>query len=151
MKITKRTFVFLEFLIGGIILGIIEDIIIIKLLTDKPITWQILLIIVAIAIPFALIGEYVVDKVDFVKIFKLDRKYRKIEVFLEFLIFGIIIGVVEDLIAFHFATGEQITYQVVLVATLVAIPFAFIGEYILDRIDMLSSYNQRKIVWKNHE
>ena len=151
MQITKRTFVFLEFLIGGVILGIIGDIVVINLLTDKPITWQTLLIIVAITTPFALISEYVVDKIDFIKIFKIDRKYRKTEVFLEFLIFGIVFGVIEDLIVFHFATGEQITYQVLIVATLVAIPFAFIGEYVIDRIDMLVSYKQGKIVWKNHE
>ncbi|MDI6734548.1 MAG: hypothetical protein QMD50_03645 [Patescibacteria group bacterium] len=62
-------------------------------------------------------------------------KWKKIEVILEFLIFGIIIGVIEDLIAVTVTTGEPITWKIIGIIVLVAIPFAFIGEVIADQID----------------
>ena len=48
-------------------------------------------------------------------------------------------GVVEDLIVVTLATGEPITWRIVLIITLVAIPFAAIGELIVDRINLLSN------------
>jgi hypothetical protein len=63
---------------------------------------------------------------------------RRLEIFLEFLIFGVIMGVTEDLIAVKLATGEPLTWKIVGVVTLVAIPFAAIGELIVDRKDLLS-------------
>ena len=62
---------------------------------------------------------------------------RRLEVFLEFLIFGIIMGVVEDLIAVTLATGEPITWRILGIIILVAIPFAAIGELIVDRLDFI--------------
>lgn len=59
-----------EFLIFGIIIGIIEDLIAIKLTTGASITLKMIGIIVLIAIPFAIFGEVLIDKVDFVAIFK---------------------------------------------------------------------------------
>lgn len=73
----KRLEVFLEFLIFGIIIGVVEDMIAIKVTTGEPITWRIFGIIVLIAIPFAIIGELLVDRVDFVALFqKLFRKSK---------------------------------------------------------------------------
>ncbi|OGM93968.1 hypothetical protein A2524_01590 [Candidatus Wolfebacteria bacterium RIFOXYD12_FULL_48_21] len=65
-------------------------------------------------------------------------RWQKLEVFLELLIFGIVIGIIEDLIAIKFATGEPITWGVVGIVVLVAIPFAILGEVVLDRIDFAS-------------
>ena len=144
----KRFYVFLQLLIWGIVVGVIEDMIIIKILTDKTITLQILIIITLVTIPFAFVGEYIIDRIDFIKIFKLDEKYKKAEVFLEFFIFGVLLGVTEDLTAFHFAVGEPITWHVVLVVIAVAVPFAFVGEYIVDRLDFISSIKAKKIIWK---
>lgn len=62
-------------------------------------------------------------------------KWKKAEVILELLIFGIIIGVLEDLIAIKLTTGEMITWRVVGIVLLVAIPFAFVGEVVFDNID----------------
>lgn len=76
----KRIEVFLEFLVFGILVGIVEDILAIKLATGEPITWDVIGIVVAIAIPFALVGEFVVDQVDFVSIirrFKHKRQRRR--------------------------------------------------------------------------
>jgi len=56
-------------------------------------------------------------------------------VIFEFLIFGIILGITEDLIAIKFAAGVPITFEVIGIVILIAIPFAIIGEIIFDRID----------------
>ena len=73
----KRLEVFFEFLTFGIIVGVIEDLIVVKVTTSEPITWQIFGIIVLIAIPFAVIGELLVDRIDFVALFqKLFRKNK---------------------------------------------------------------------------
>ena len=66
----KRLEVFLEFLIFGIIIGVTEDLIAVEVVADVPITWHVIGIIVLIAIPFALLGEVLVDRIDFVEIFK---------------------------------------------------------------------------------
>ena len=41
-------------------------------------------------------------------------------------------GILEDLIAVFLSTGEQITFRVFWVVFLVALPFAFISEYVVD-------------------
>jgi hypothetical protein len=138
----RRLVVFFEFLIFGVLLGILEDIIIIKLVTGEPITSKIIGIIFLVTLPFAFIGEYLVDRVDFLKLFKIDRKYRRWEVFLEFLIFGIFMGVTEDLIALTLSTGEPITWGILGIVTLVAIPFAILGELIVDKIDFLQFFSK---------
>ncbi len=66
------------------------------------------------------------------------RKWKKIEVILELLIFGIVVGVIEDLVAIYFATGETITWSIVGIAILVTVPFAILGEVIFDNIDFAS-------------
>lgn len=71
----QRLEVFFEFLIFGIIVGVIEDLIAVKVVADVPITWHVIGIIVLIAIPFAVLGEILVDKIDFVNIF--ERFFRK--------------------------------------------------------------------------
>lgn len=72
---------------------------------------------------------------------------KKIEVIFEFLIFGIIIGILEDLIAIKVTTGEPITLKIIGIIVLIAIPFAIIGELIADNIDFIKIY--RKIFSKN--
>ncbi len=146
----NRLFIFLEFLIGGIILGIIEDIILIKFITNEPITLFILLIIFLVTLPFAFLGEYVVDRIDFLKLFNLNKKYKNLEVFLEFLIFGVVLGVAEDLIAFSLAIGDAITLKIVLTAFIIAVPFAFVGEYLLDRISLQKTFSLKRLTWKNN-
>lgn len=147
----KGIFVFLEFLIGGIFLGIIEDVILIKLITGGEITPLIFLIIFLITLPFAFIGEYVVDRIDLLEILKLNKKYRKIEVFFEFLIFGVLLGIVEDLTAFYFAIGDPITLKVIFIAGSIAVPFAFVSEILLDRIHLSNTFENKKITLKNPE
>ncbi len=57
---------------------------------------------------------------------------RHIYRFLEFLLVGFIMGIAEDLIAIHFATDATITMEVIVVAALVALPFAVFSELIVD-------------------
>ena len=70
-------------------------------------------------------------------------KRRHLELFLEFLIFGTAMGVVEDLIAVALSTGEIITWDIVWIVVLVAIPFAIIGELIVDRQHLISIKEKR--------
>jgi intracellular septation protein A len=74
-----------------------------------------------------------------------EKKWRRLEVFLEFFIFGVIVGIIEDLIAVKLSTGEAITWKVFGIVVLVAIPFAVIGELVVDRIDFI------KLFKKNHK
>jgi len=62
---------------------------------------------------------------------------KRLEVFIEFLIFGVVMGVVEDLIAVTLVTGAQITWRMISIIILVAIPFAAVGELIVDRIEFI--------------
>ena len=73
----KRLEVFLEFLIFGIIVGVTEDLIAVEVVADVPITWHVIGIIVLIAIPFAFLGEVLVDRINFVEILKKIFKKKK--------------------------------------------------------------------------
>jgi len=85
---------------------------------------------------------------------RLSKQYsRRLEIFLEFLIFGVAIGVIEDLIAIYFVTGEPFTWRVVMIAVAVAIPFAFIGEVIIDRVHLIPvhpKHHQEHKSWVKH-
>lgn len=52
--------------------------------------------------------------------------------FLEFFIVGLLLGVVEDLIAITLATEKAIDIRVFVIAFLVAFPFAIFSELIVD-------------------
>ena len=75
-------------------------------------------------------------------------KWKRVEVFFEFLVFGIAVGVVEDLIAISVANDATITWRVFVVVVLVAIPFAFLGEVLVDRIDFIKLFKKLKTNFK---
>ncbi len=52
--------------------------------------------------------------------------------FLEFFIVGLVLGVVEDLIAIFLVTNEPIDFRVFWIAFFVALPFAVFSELIVD-------------------
>jgi hypothetical protein len=79
MKRAKRIEVILEFLIFGIVIGIVEDILAVKLTTGAPITWKVIGIIVLIAIPFAFIGEIVADNINMEKYIERILKRRRLK------------------------------------------------------------------------
>ena len=61
-----------------------------------------------------------------------EDKKRVISRLIEFFFIGLVMGVVEDILAIHFATDAQITFQTFKVAFFVALPFAIISEFIVD-------------------
>jgi len=63
-------------------------------------------------------------------------KWKKLEVMFEFLLFGILIGITEDIIAIKLTTGASITPRMIGIIVAIAIPFAIIGEMIADRVDL---------------
>lgn len=50
----------------------------------------------------------------------------------EFLIIGVVMGVAEDLLAVYLSTGESINFRIFWIVFLVALPFAFISEVVVD-------------------
>lgn len=52
--------------------------------------------------------------------------------FLEFFLIGFVMGVAEDLIAILLATDAKITPRVILIAAIVALPFAVVSELVID-------------------
>lgn len=67
---------------------------------------------------------------------------KRYEVMFEFLLFGIVIGVSEDLLAVHLTTGETITWSMIGIVIVLAIPFAFIGELVADHVDFVKVYQR---------
>lgn len=61
----QRAEVVFELLVFGVIIGIVEDIVAIRLVTDTPITWTVIGIVVLVTVPFAILGEVVFDNIDF--------------------------------------------------------------------------------------
>jgi hypothetical protein len=76
-------------------------------------------------------------------------KRDHVERFLEFLVVGIVLGVVEDLLAVKFATGEEITFEVILVVFAVALPFAAFSELFVDREDFAPDWMLEKFARDN--
>ena len=51
---------------------------------------------------------------------------------IEFFVIGVLFGIIEDLIAISLATGGAFEWKYVGIAAVVAIPFAFISEIVVD-------------------
>ncbi len=68
--------------------------------------------------------------------------WRKMEIIFEFLLFGIAIGITEDLLAIKLATDASITLKTIGIVILLAIPFALIGEVIFDRVDFAKIFKR---------
>lgn len=63
----------------------------------------------------------------------MERKH--VERFFEFLTIGVLMGVIEDLIAISLVTNEPVNPKMILVVLLVAVPFAAFSELIVDHED----------------
>jgi len=137
----KKIEIFLEFLIFGVILGLIEDLIIIKATTDATITLNTLGIVFLVTLPFAVLGELIIDRIEIVP--RNSNKWMKrIELFGEFLIFGIVVGVVEDVLAVILSTGASFSWKMLIIIVLITIPFAILGELVVDRFSL---FEKKKI------
>jgi len=62
---------------------------------------------------------------------------------LEFFLIGVALGILEDMLAIFFYTGESFNFNMLWIAALVAIPFAIISELIVDHSEVF-----RKLVGK---
>lgn len=69
-------------------------------------------------------------------------KWRKLEVMFEFLLFGILIGITEDIIAIKLTTGASITPRMIGIVVAIAIPFAVIGEMVADRVNLARTFKK---------
>jgi hypothetical protein len=137
----NRIEVFIEFLFFGIIFGLVEDLLAVKLATGTPIGFKIVGIVILVSIPFAIIGELIIDKMySFPNTKTLSGK---LELFTEFLIFGVVIGTIEDIIAVILSTGEPFTWNMFWIVFAVAVPFAAIGELVVDRTNFFN-YKKKK-------
>lgn len=123
----KNVLIFLQFLILGLGVGIVEDLIAVTLATDVRISPALVSLIFLVSLPFAILGELIVDRID------IPFLGGKAELFLEFLSFGVAMGIIEDVIAIKVTTGETITLQIFAIVILVALPFAVFSELIVDR------------------
>lgn len=56
---------FLEFLLVGFLMGIVEDLIAVKAATGLPLQPSTVIIVALISLPFAVFSELIVDKEDF--------------------------------------------------------------------------------------
>lgn len=63
---------------------------------------------------------------------------------LEFFIIGVLLGVIEDMIAVRAATGALITWKVLGIIVLVAIPFAIISELVVDHYKPFNHKRKKK-------
>lgn len=62
MKLTRlKKLRLAEFLIIGVVMGVTEDLIAVKLATGEKIDLQILFIVLLVALPFAVVSELIVD------------------------------------------------------------------------------------------
>lgn len=74
-KFSDRTERLLEFVLIGLVMGISEDLLAVWLATDAQISWNVIWIVVLVAIPFAFVSEFVVDHPDFWRLLlRLGRK-----------------------------------------------------------------------------
>lgn len=63
MTLTRRQRLirFLEFLLIGVVMGLVEDLLAVALATDASIDLRVVVIVLAVAVPFAAVSELVVD------------------------------------------------------------------------------------------
>ena len=64
-KVSDRTERLIEFAVIGLVMGISEDLLAVWIATDAEITWNVIVVVTAVAIPFAFISEFVVDHPQF--------------------------------------------------------------------------------------
>ncbi|MEX2008440.1 MAG: hypothetical protein WD850_03055 [Candidatus Spechtbacterales bacterium] len=63
---------------------------------------------------------------------QLSRHHHRFFRFLEFFIVGFLLGVFEDVLVVVLATDAEITRHTLIIAALVALPFAVLSELIVD-------------------
>ena len=62
-------------------------------------------------------------------VFRVSERTERI---IEFLVVGLVMGMGEDLLAVWLTTDAAITWEVVGIVFVIAVPFAFISEFVVD-------------------
>lgn len=81
-------------------------------------------------------------------------KARRWELILEFFVFGIILGVIEDALAVKMVSGEPLTWAALGMIVLITIPFAIIGELVVDNLNLtekIKKVKEEEVVSKDSE
>ena len=60
------------------------------------------------------------------------KKLKRLERFTEFLLVGVVLGVIEDMVAVMLVTGESFDLQMLMIVFAVTVPFAAFSELIVD-------------------
>ncbi|OGZ94952.1 MAG: hypothetical protein A2847_02120 [Candidatus Sungbacteria bacterium RIFCSPHIGHO2_01_FULL_50_25] len=71
--LSKKKLRILEFLLIGVLFGLIEDVIAVKAVSDAIINPRVILTILAVAVPFAIVSELIVDHPKFWTAIRLHR------------------------------------------------------------------------------
>ena len=74
----------------------------------------------------------------------MNFQHKKSIRLLEFFIVGVFMGISEDVLAIALATDARITMRVLLVVITVALPFAFVSEFIVDHPRFWETIFRRK-------
>jgi len=69
---------FMEFLFVGILMGTIEDLIAVRLVTGEAVDPRTIFIVIGVAIPFAAFSELIVDHDQYKDFEKLSEKIKKV-------------------------------------------------------------------------
>lgn len=65
------------------------------------------------------------------------RKRKRLERFTEFLLVGVVLGVIEDMIAVMLVTGESFSMEMLGIVVMVTVPFAAFSELVVDSDEYL--------------
>jgi uncharacterized membrane protein YgaE (UPF0421/DUF939 family) len=65
------------------------------------------------------------------------KRRRRLERFTEFLLVGVALGVIEDMIAVMLVTGEGFSFEMLGIIVMVTVPFAAFSELIVDSDEYL--------------
>ena len=74
MILRKKTLRIIEFLIIGVLFGLIEDIIAIEAVSDVTINLRVIATVLLVAVPFAIVSELIVDHPKFWQLLRLHRE-----------------------------------------------------------------------------
>lgn len=74
LHLKKRTLRVMEFLIIGVFFGLVEDLIAVRAVSNVMIDLRVIWTVLAVAIPFAILSELIVDHPRFWELLRLRRR-----------------------------------------------------------------------------
>lgn len=78
-----------------------------------------------------------------------QRRHKRLFRFFEFFVIGFLFGIAEDLLVIFTATDAQITYHTVVIAAVIALPFAVFSELIFDH-PKTRAYVRKRVFRSHH-